>query len=189
LKIQEAEMKKLIFLLIALLVMPSIALAAKGGKPPPAPVCGLTGVWAGFMEVEFAEGGILPLEFYGTHTSMDGLKGEMLLNWRYSYLDNTEGLEMLLPGTGVWELIDSDTGTYSFTWYSQVTFEGWSGCTKFRSVRVSGTAQMNGCNEVTINYRFDTEYEYPECELTYSTFSEGTAYGVRVPIYTPPAAE
>ena len=77
-------MKKLIVLLIALLVMPNIALAAKGGKPPPAPVCGLTGVWAGNMEVVlFGDGPTLHLEWIGSHTSMDGLKGEMLLNWTY----------------------------------------------------------------------------------------------------------
>jgi hypothetical protein len=215
-------MKKLIFLLIALLIMPSIALAAKGAtkpdyqalidaeavareaadtalqqqideiQPPPTPVCGLTGVWAGNMEVVlFGDGPTLHLEWIGSHTSMDGLKGEMLLNWTYNNGGENPNFEMLLPGTGVWELIDSDTGTYSFTWYSQITSDGWSGCTQYRGVRVSGTAQINNCNEVIMNYLFDMEYETTECELIWdSSPAEGTAYEYRMPnIYTPPAAQ
>ena len=166
-------MKKLIVLLITLLILPNVALAAKGGtKPPPAPVCALTGVWAGNMEVVlFGDGPTLHLEWIGSHTSMDGLKGEMLLNWTYNN--------------------SSENPTYSFTWYSQITSDGWSGCTQYRGVRVSGTAQIDNCNEVIINYLFDMEYETTECELIWDNSpAEGTASEYRMPnIYTPPAAE
>ena len=213
-------MKKFIALFVALLFMPSVALAGKVIKPdyqalidaeavaraaadtalqqqideiqpPPAPVCGLTGARAGYMDVldEYGDS-VLRLEWIGTYTSMDGLKGEMLLNWTYSNFGDNNNIEMLLPGTGVWELINSDTGTYSFTWYSQITSDFWTTCTQYRVVRVSGTAQISNCDEVSINYLFEYQFETTECELQWTSISEGTASEIMLPnIYTPPAAQ
>jgi hypothetical protein len=158
--------------LLAIVLISTYALAKKpvGPEPPTPNECGLTGTWAGG-----AEGS---LGWLGIHTSTDGIKGEMLMNWVHNTLFANAEIEMA-PGHGVWELIDSDTGTYSFTWYSQVKFADNISLYPF-PIRVYGTAQMNGCDDVIIYYTFEILYEN-----AWQNFDTGTAYETRIKVYTP----
>lgn len=172
-------------MLTAMLVIAVISTAAWAKKPVPEPTCSLAGSWAGDAEGD--------LGWYGIHTSTDGTKGEMLMNWVYNSLISDANYEMV-PGTGVWELTDSDTATYNFTWYSQIKSAETDPEAPFYGavipVRVSGTAQMNGCDEVIINYLFEIEVKPSEfADPDWVTFDTGIAYEYRMQVYTPQEAQ
>ena len=78
----------------------------------------------------------------------------------------------MVPGTGVWELTDSKNGSYSYTWYSQIKM---ADSDQTNLVRVSGTAQMDGCNFKHIN-------RLPASILWIAPIAWGTS---RTPIYPP----
>lgn len=92
----------------------------------------------------------------------------------------------MAPGHGVWELIDSDTGTYRFTWYSQIKFiDPDAGTFEIAPIRVYGTAQLQDCDHVIIDYRFEVQYQDDYGELVWILFDTGTAYETRLKVHTP----
>jgi hypothetical protein len=171
--------QKLIIVLAVLFAMALITPAAwaKKDQPPSPPPCGLTGTWTGDAEGDLA--------WLAIHTSTDGLKGEMLMNWVHN--DLISPTEEMAPGHGVWELIDSDTGTYSYTWYSQIKSIVTTDPYEFQiiPIRVYGTAQMQGCDTVVIEYTF--EYQAPDESgaPSWSIFDKGIAYETRLKVYIP----
>jgi hypothetical protein len=164
-----------VLLAIALISTSAWAKKPVGPEPPTPNECGLTGTWVGGAEGD--------LGWLGIHTSTDGIKGEMLMNWVDNTLFDDAEIEMA-PGHGVWELIDSDTGKYSYTWYSQVKFAVTENSKYPLPIRVYGTAQMDGCDNVVINYTFEIEFEG-----VWDTFDTGTAYETRLKVFTPPVSE
>lgn len=167
--------RKCTMALTVMLAVASITTAAWAKRDePPAAVCGLTGTWVGDAEND--------LSWLGIHTSTDGTKGEMLMNWVRNTLFAEPDVE-LAPGHGVWELIDSDTGTYNFTWYSQIKSTSDPSLPVY-PVRVSGTAQMQGCDDVIIDYRFEIQLE-ADGVSEWVNFDIGTAYETRLKVYTP----
>lgn len=170
--------RKLTMALTVLLAIAWISTAAWAKRPePPAQVCGLTGAWVGDAEND--------LSWLGIHTSTDGIKGEMLMNWVRNTLSDNPPIE-LAPGHGVWELTDSDTGTYSFTWYSQAEYNDPDDPSRVATapVRVSGTAQMQGCDEVKITYLFEIQIDVDGVPV-WDTFDTGTTYETRLKVHTP----
>ncbi|MFO8111016.1 MAG: hypothetical protein R6T92_00755 [Desulfosalsimonadaceae bacterium] len=172
--------QKCIIVLAALLAIALISTAAWAKKDqPPVPLpCGLTGTWVGDAEGSLA--------WLGIHTSTDGIKGEMLMNWVHNDLIGDAPNEMA-PGHGVWELIDSDTGIYSYTWYSQAKFviDPDAGTFEINPIRVYGTAQMQDCDNVIIDYKFEFQYEDANGELVWYLLDAGTAYETRLKVHTP----
>lgn len=168
--------QKLIIILTAMLAIALISPAAwaKKDQPPPPSSCSLTGTWMGGAEGD--------LGWLAIHTSTDGIKGEMLMNWVHNTLFDYEPYEMA-PGHGVWELIDSDTGTYSYTWYSLVKLIDPDNLTapQIFPIRVYGTAQMQGCDTVSISYDFEIQMEDSEWIL----FDDGVANETRIKVYSP----
>jgi hypothetical protein len=174
--------QKLIIVLAVMLAMALISPAAwakKDQPPPPTPPCGLTGTWTGGAEGD--------LMWLGIHTSMDGIKGEMLMNWVYNDLFGEQPYEMA-PGHGVWELLDSDNGTYLYTWYSQVKFiDPETGQSQIYPIRVYGTALMQGCDDVVIEYTFELQTgDVDENGApVWFVFDTGTAYETRLKVHIP----
>jgi hypothetical protein len=173
--------QKLIIVLAVLLSMAVISQVAwaKRDTPPAPPPCGLTGTWAGDAEGDLA--------WLAIHTSTDGLKGEMLMNWVHNDLISPS--DEMAPGHGVWELIDSETGKYSYTWYSQIKSIVNTDLYEFQitPIRVYGTAQMQGCDTVFIEYTF--EFQPPpdqeSGESSWIIFDKGIAYETRLKVYIP----
>ncbi len=171
--------QKLIIVLTAMLAIALISPAAwaKKDQPPVPQPCGLTGTWTGDAEGSLA--------WLAIHTSTDGIKGEMLMNWVYNNLFDVQPYEMA-PGHGVWELIDSDTGTYSYTWYSQVKLIASDPeQSQVFPIRVYGTAQMPDCDHVIIKYTFEIQYLDYNGVPVWNTFDTGTAYETRLKVHIP----
>ena len=169
---------------IVLAVLLSIALIstaawAKRDIPPAPLLCGLTGTWMGDAEND--------LTWMGIHTSTDGIRGEMLMNWVRNDLFQDTNMEMA-PGHGVWELINSDTGTYIYTWFSQVKITDPNGENppQILPIRVYGTAEMQDCDNVIIYYDFEIQVDQDQDGTAeWVLFDKGTASETRFKVYTP----
>ena len=187
------------FIIAIIAVLAIVVISTTAWAKKPACPAGLTGTWAG--------GAGNDIHWLAVHTSdsLDHTKGEMIINWTHikpSFPGGINSGVTLTPGHGVWQL--NDDFNYDYTWYAYAinndySSENYGSITG--TIRVSGVAMLHepsdqtvyNCDIAYIYYKFDvaegevSPMEFGEANFT--TFEEGGAGEVRVPLYVTPLPE
>lgn len=164
------------YLMIAMALATAFVLAAAlpcTAKAAGPTECGLIGTWAGNAGSD--------MYWMGVHTAgSTSTKGEMLLDWVSVSSSLLSGATRLAPARGVWE--QTTKGHYNYTWY---TYGIDAAGDPIYTVRVSGTAETDGCDTIDIQYNYEIcDPTWPPQDVSEEDCGSitGSAHEYRIPV-------